>query len=107
MPFLGGRTISVVRPPAFFYIGSRKPEEAAKIAGNGIVLMAILGLVYLAIGEILPARLLKLPGITTEVSLLGSQASCGQMPSVDAAVFCVVKALTGLRQGRGLGAITC
>lgn len=49
------------------YLGNRQSEAAARVAGNGIVLMAILGLVYLAIGEILLAQLLKLFGATTEV----------------------------------------
>ena len=40
------------------YLGNRKPEAAAKTAGNGIVLMVILGLVYLVIGEIFLTPLL-------------------------------------------------
>lgn len=49
------------------YLGNRKPEAAAKTAGNGIVLMVILGLVYLVIGEIFLIPLLKLFGTTPEV----------------------------------------
>lgn len=49
------------------YLGKKHPEEAAKAAGNGIVLMIILGLAYLVIGEILLNQLLKLFGTTTEV----------------------------------------
>lgn len=49
------------------YLGNKKPEEAAKAAGNGIVLMAVLGLVYLIAGEVLLTSLLKLFGATTEV----------------------------------------
>lgn len=49
------------------YLGNKKPEDAAKAAGNGIVLMVILGLAYLVIGEILLNQLLKLFGATTEV----------------------------------------
>ncbi len=49
------------------YLGNRDPEAAARTAGNGIVLMAVLGLAYLAIGESLLPWLLKLFGATTEV----------------------------------------
>lgn len=49
------------------YLGNQKPEEAAKAAGNGIILMVILGLAYLAVGEALLAQLLTLFGATTEV----------------------------------------
>ncbi len=49
------------------YLGNKRPEAAAKAAGNGIVLMVILGLIYLAIGEILLDQLLILFGATTEV----------------------------------------
>lgn len=49
------------------YLGKRKSDSAAKAAGNGVVLMVILGLVYLMIGEILLTQLLKLFGTTTEV----------------------------------------
>lgn len=49
------------------YLGNKRPEAAAKTAGNGIVLMVVLGLVYLVLGEILLTRLLRLFGATTEV----------------------------------------
>lgn len=49
------------------YLGNKKPEAAARVAGNGIVLLAILGLAYLVIGEILLSQLLHLFGTTTEV----------------------------------------
>lgn len=49
------------------YLGNKNPESAAKAAGNGIVLMVILGIAYLMIGEILLTQLLKLFGATTEV----------------------------------------
>lgn len=49
------------------YLGNKKLEEAAKVAGNGIVLMVVLGIVYLVIGEILLTQLLTLFGATTEV----------------------------------------
>lgn len=48
-------------------LGNKRPEAAAKAAGNGIVLMVILGLIYLVIGELLLNQLLKLFGATTEV----------------------------------------
>ncbi len=49
------------------YLGNKQPEAAANAAGNGIVLMIILGLAYLVTGEILLNQLLKLFGATTEV----------------------------------------
>lgn len=49
------------------YLGNRKPQSAAKAAGNGIVLMVLLGIAYLIIGEILLTQLLKLFGATAEV----------------------------------------
>ncbi|MEY8312287.1 MATE family efflux transporter [Oscillospiraceae bacterium 42-9] len=49
------------------YLGNKEPEQAAKVAGNGIVLMGILGLAYLVIGEALLPQLLTLFGATTEV----------------------------------------
>lgn len=48
-------------------LGNKRPEAAAKAAGNGIVLMVILGLIYLVSGELLLNPLLKLFGATTEV----------------------------------------
>lgn len=49
------------------YLGNKRPEAAAKTAGNGIVLMVILGLAYFIIGEIFLTPLLKMFGTTTEV----------------------------------------
>ena len=49
------------------YLGNKQPEDAAKTAGNSIVLMIILGLAYLVIGEILLTQLLKVFGTTTDV----------------------------------------
>lgn len=49
------------------YLGNKKPEAAAKAAGNGIVLMGSLALVYLAVGELLLTQLLQLFGATAEV----------------------------------------
>lgn len=48
------------------YLGNKKPESAAKAAGNGISLMVILGLVYLMVGESLLPQFLKLFGATKE-----------------------------------------
>lgn len=49
------------------YLGKKKPESAAKAAGNGITLMVIFGLAYLLIGESMLTQLLKLFGATKEV----------------------------------------
>ncbi|MCI8454289.1 MAG: MATE family efflux transporter [Lachnospiraceae bacterium] len=49
------------------YLGKQRPKAAARAAGNGIVLMVILGLIYLVIGEIFLNQLLKLFGATAEV----------------------------------------
>lgn len=49
------------------YLGRKKPEEAAKVAGNGIVLMVAAGLLYSAIGECLLEPLLWLFGATSDV----------------------------------------
>ncbi len=49
------------------YLGNKKPESAARAAGNGISLMIVLGLVYLILGESLLSQLLILFGATKEV----------------------------------------
>ena len=49
------------------YLGNKDARSAAKTAGNGIVLMVILGLAYLVIGELLLTQLLIVFGATTEV----------------------------------------
>lgn len=48
-------------------LGKQNPEQAARIAGNGIVLMALAGVVYLAIGEAFLTPLLRIFGATDEV----------------------------------------
>lgn len=48
-------------------LGRKKPEEAAKVAGNGVVLMVAAGLLYSAIGECLLEPLLWLFGATSDV----------------------------------------
>lgn len=49
------------------YLGKKEPEAAAKVAGSGVVLMAVSGLVYVALGELWLSGLLKLFGTTAEV----------------------------------------
>ena len=49
------------------YLGQKKPEEAAKVAGNGIVLMVAAGLLYCVIGECLLDPLLQVFGATSDV----------------------------------------
>ena len=48
-------------------LGRGQPEKAARIAGNGIVLMAAAGAVYLLIGEAFLTPLLQVFGATEEV----------------------------------------
>ena len=49
------------------YLGKKETKAAAKTAGNGVILMAVAGLAYLAIGEMLLPQLLKLFGATKDV----------------------------------------
>jgi putative MATE family efflux protein len=49
------------------YLGKKERERAAHIAGNGILLMAAAGILYLIIGESLLTPLLKIFGATDEV----------------------------------------
>ena len=48
-------------------LGQQKPDQAAKVAGNGVVLMAVAGLIYAALGELLLEPLLKIFGATPDV----------------------------------------
>ncbi|MGI5952920.1 MATE family efflux transporter [Dysosmobacter sp.] len=48
-------------------LGKKKLDEAAKVAGSGIVLMAAAGLLYAAIGECLLEPLLRIFGATPDV----------------------------------------
>lgn len=57
------------------YLGNKQPESAAKVAGNGIVLMVLCGLAYAVAGECLLTWLLKLFGATTEVFPFAKQYS--------------------------------
>lgn len=49
------------------YLGRKQPEQAARLVGNGIVLMAGAGLVYLLLGELFLPSLLRVFGATSEV----------------------------------------
>lgn len=49
------------------FLGQKRPEEAAKVAGNGVVLMAAAGLLYAVIGESLLEPLLRIFGATADV----------------------------------------
>lgn len=48
-------------------LGKAEPEKAARIAGSGITLMFLAGILYLALGELFLTPLLQLFGATTEV----------------------------------------
>lgn len=49
------------------YLGKREPEHAARLVGNGILLMAGAGLLYFVIGELFLTPLLRVFGTTAEV----------------------------------------
>lgn len=49
------------------YLGKRQPDRAARLVGNGIILMAGAGLLYLLIGELFLHPLLRVFGATSEV----------------------------------------
>lgn len=49
------------------FLGQKRTEEAAKVAGSGVVLMAAAGLLYAAIGESLLEPLLRIFGATADV----------------------------------------
>lgn len=49
------------------FLGQKKQEDAAKVAGSGVVLMAVAGLLYAAIGECLLEPLLRIFGATADV----------------------------------------
>ena len=48
-------------------LGRKDPEQAAKIAGNGVILMAAAGLLYFLLGEVFLTPLLRIFGTTDEV----------------------------------------
>lgn len=49
------------------YLGKQEPLHAAKLVGNGVLLMAAAGLLYLLLGECFLSPLLRLFGATDEV----------------------------------------
>lgn len=49
------------------YLGRRQPEQAARLVGSGIILMAGAGILYLLIGELFLTPLLHVFGTTQEV----------------------------------------
>lgn len=49
------------------YLGKNDPERAARLVGNGIVLMAGAGVLYLLLGEIFLVPLLRVFGATGEI----------------------------------------
>lgn len=48
-------------------LGRGDTDQAAKIAGNGVTLMALAGILYLVLGEVLLTPMLRIFGATTEV----------------------------------------
>lgn len=48
-------------------LGRGDTDQAAKIAGNGVTLMVLAGILYLVLGEILLTPMLRIFGATTEV----------------------------------------
>lgn len=48
-------------------LGRGEPEQAARIAGNGIALMALFGALYLVVGELFLTPLLKIFGATSQI----------------------------------------
>ena len=48
-------------------LGRGDTEQAAKIAGNGVTLMVLAGILYLVLGEVLLTPMLRIFGATTEV----------------------------------------
>lgn len=48
-------------------LGRKETEEAAKVAGSGVVLMVVVGMIYALIGELFLMPLLHIFGATTEV----------------------------------------
>lgn len=49
------------------YLGQQAPERAARLVGNGIVLMAGAGIIYFILGELLLTPLLRVFGATDEI----------------------------------------
>lgn len=57
------------------YLGRKETERAAKIAGNGIILMLAAGVIYLIIGEAFLTPLLRVFGSTDEILPYAQQYS--------------------------------
>ena len=57
------------------YLGKGNPERAARLVGNGVVLMAGAGFLYLIVGEIFLTPLLQVFGATGEVMPFARQYS--------------------------------
>lgn len=55
------------------YLGKKEPEHAASLAGNGIILMAAAGVLYLIVGEGFLTPLLRVFGATDEVMPFAQQ----------------------------------
>lgn len=48
-------------------LGKKEPEKAAKVAGSGMILMAVAGVLYAALGKLLLEPLLQIFGATADV----------------------------------------
>ena len=57
------------------YLGRKAPERAAQLVGNGIIMMAGAGILYLLMGEIFLTPLLQVFGATDEVMPYAQQYS--------------------------------
>lgn len=55
------------------YLGQKETKHAAVLVGNGLVLMAVAGILYLLIGEAFLPKLLRVFGATNEVMPLAQQ----------------------------------
>jgi putative MATE family efflux protein len=49
------------------YLGKQEPEKAARLVGNGVILMAGAGILYLLIGELFLTPLLRVFGATDQI----------------------------------------
>jgi putative MATE family efflux protein len=49
------------------YLGKQEPEKAARLVGNGVILLAGAGLLYLLIGELFLTPLLRVFGATDQI----------------------------------------
>lgn len=54
-------------------LGENRPDRAASLVGNGIILMVVAGLLYLLLGELFLEPLLRIFGTTDEVMPLARQ----------------------------------